>query len=157
MEDKMNGNYGKNTQPRNQYQQGIPEIAKKSFKTFDFSDLIKTKAFELADAIKKEAESNRNNINKNTQVRKFFDDLYMVKIKVDSSEDKNKVFKENLPLIYLVASKCAYAKGRKHIGETFYEFIRNNVLSIESLEDFNKFISYFEATLGYYKYLNPKA
>lgn len=155
----MNGHrQGRTNQQTTHVQQSpsVPNVVKTSFKTVEFSELIKTKASEVAEAIKQEADSNNKSVNKNTQIRKFFDDLYVVKIKIDSADDKDKVFKENLPLIYLVASKCAYAKGRKHIGEVFYQFIKNNVLDIETLEDFSKFISYFEATLGYYRYLNPK-
>lgn len=154
----MSGHYqGRPNQQKTRGQQSVsvPNVVKTSFKATEFSELIKNKALEVAQAIKREADDNKN-VNKNTQIRKFFDDLYVVKTKIDSADDKEKVFKENLPLIYLVASKCAYAKGRKHIGEVFYQFIKSNVLDIETLEDFSKFISYFEATLGYYRYLNPK-
>ncbi|AEI14992.1 CRISPR-associated protein TM1810 domain protein [Flexistipes sinusarabici DSM 4947] len=135
-------------------QENSSDVVKTSFKKYEFSDLIKTKAKEVAELMKKEHDDRK--INKNSQIRKFFDDLYSVKNTIDSSSDKEKSFNENLPMIYLVASKGAYAKGRKHIGQNFYNFLSNNITTIDTLDDFEKFISYFEAILGYYRYLNPK-
>ncbi|MBZ4644009.1 MAG: CRISPR-associated protein Csm2 [Deferribacteres bacterium] len=133
----------------------VPEIVKKSFKRYNYPELIKSIASEVAKEMDNEKKASRDKLNKNTQIRKFFDDLYVIKSKIDSSDNPQEVFEKNLPLIYLVASKCAYARGRKHVGEAFYTFITSNVLEIETLSDFNTFISYFEAILGYYRYLNP--
>ena len=150
--------YGNNQNKQNNRQPQIPEVVKKPFKSYNFSDLIKVQSLKVAEAIYDEYKSSWKKINKNTQIRKFFDDLYAIKNKIDSAESnasKKTVFNENLPMIYLVASKAAYAKGRKHIGEAFYQFITTNVLAIEELDDFDKFIAYFEAVLGYYRYKNP--
>jgi CRISPR-associated protein Csm2 len=149
------GSYNRNNQRGYSNQQTIPEVVKKSFKVFDYSILIKEKSLEVANAIYSEHSMAKKRLNKNSQIRKFFDDLYAIKNKIDAAESREDAFKENLPMIYLIASKCAYAKGRKHIGEVFYNFIKTNVLSIDTLKDFNEFIAYFEATLGYYRYLNP--
>jgi CRISPR-associated protein Csm2 len=147
-------NFSRNNQRGHNNQQSIDEVVEKSFKEYEFSILIKDKSLEIAQAIHNEHKAKKT-LNKNSQIRKFFDDLYVIKNKIDTAELKEEVFKENLPMIYLVASKCAYSEGRGHVGKIFYNFVKTNVLSIETLKDFNEFIAYFEATLGYYRYLNP--
>ncbi|NWF67232.1 MAG: type III-A CRISPR-associated protein Csm2 [Campylobacterales bacterium] len=82
-----------------------------------------------------------------TQVRNFYEKLLeyheMVFI-----EAKN--FSDILPLIKMLNSKVAYAKGRKKIRDKFAEFMKNGVTQINSKEDLDRFKLLFEAVLGFF-------
>lgn len=132
------------------------EEAKKSFKDFDKNKLITEVADKIANIFKEEKDKGNKTINQNTQIRKFYDELYNIKMKSEAANDKEKQFESLKPLVYMLASKAAYAKGRDKVGKNFYNFIKSNVLSIETLEDLNTFLLYFEAVLGYYRFYNPK-
>ncbi|MCA1933695.1 MAG: type III-A CRISPR-associated protein Csm2 [Calditerrivibrio sp.] len=147
------GKFQKNPKP----QMELHDIMKKSFnKDNDDATLISKNAEEVAEIIFKEYDYHRKSKNKNSQIRKFFDELFGIKIRLESSKDPEEEFKNVKPLIYLLASKAAYAKGREKIGENLYEFFKNNFLAISSYKDLKRFILYFEAILGYYKFKNPK-
>lgn len=130
-----------------------PEV-KKCFKEYPPEKLLSEVAEKISRAIFD--ESNNNKLNKNTQIRKFFDELAGIKLKLDVSSDSKLDFEKLKPIIFLLASKAAYAKGRRTIGDNLYEFFKTNVLKIGSYEDLKLFLLFFEAILGYYKYLNPK-
>lgn len=151
---KFNKQNRSGQQPKQEETQ-IEIIVKKSFKEFEDVTLIKDNAEKIAGIIYDEYQNGRS-INKNTQIRKFFDELFGIKIRLESSQDIEKEFENMKPLIYLLASKAAYAKGRKKIGGNLYEFLKNNILAISNYEDLKRFILYFEAILGYYKFKNPK-
>ncbi|MDR2105569.1 MAG: type III-A CRISPR-associated protein Csm2 [Deferribacteraceae bacterium] len=92
----------------------------------------------------------RDKLNKITQIRLFYDELQ--KLQKDA---KKLDFKLLVPSIYLVMSKVAYSHGRKLIGEELRKFLQNNIGGIETKEDLDNFMLYFEAVLGYYRYFNP--
>lgn len=125
-------------------------------KNADLSDLIRNKASDLAESLKVDFDSKnrrKEEMNSNTQLRKFYDELftYLMSIKANPSK-----FDEYLPNIYLVASKAMYASGRDKLGKNCSNFIKTNILDISSKEDFERFMLFFEAVLGYYKFFNPK-
>lgn len=89
-----------------------------------------------------------------TQVRKFYDELLSLQKQVkDLKQNKDdESFEKTLPLIYLLKSKAAYAKGRDNIKNTFYEFITFYISNIKSAKNLDDFVLYFEAVLGYLRF-----
>lgn len=133
-----------------------PEEIKKSFKDYEDGTLVSVVAEKVAEIIYQEYSQEKQNVNKNTQIRKFFDELSGIKLRIDMSQDKHAEFQSSKPMIYLLASKAAYAKGRRKIGNSLFKFLKNNILNIESADELKRFLLYFEAILGYYKFKNPK-
>ena len=88
-----------------------------------------------------------------TQIRKFYNDFLVLKNKSDmvSEEDfRNDIF----PMICFSKAKLAYAYGRGNakIAKEFVDDINKKIDSIESKSDFNNFINYYQALIGYATY-----
>lgn len=143
---KNNSNFSNISQPE-------PEEVKKTFKDYDDETLISKIAEKVADIIHKESTQGKN---KNSQIRKFYDELFGIKLKIDMSQDQNAEFQNSKPIIYLLASKAAYAHGRSKIGLNLFNFLKNNILNIKSADELKRFLLYFEAILGYYRFKNPR-
>ncbi len=87
-----------------------------------------------------------------TQIRKFYDDFLILKAKADilQSEDD---FKNNiLPLICFSKAKIAYAMGRVTISKSFFDKIKEKIDAIETRTDFENFLNYYQALIGYLTY-----
>lgn len=98
--------------------------------------------------------------NKNTsaQLRKFYDELVMWHDKVQfaqTREARSEKFKEVYPFIQMLRAKVAYARGRKLVDDTFFNLFDNMVEQIHSPQDLRTAKFFFEAFLGYKKYLEP--
>lgn len=144
-------------QGRNQQGQGNNfDVKAYIVKGADLAELIRHKANELAKSLKKDFDSKnrpKEDLNSNTQLRKFYDELFTYATSIKTNPSK---FEEYLPNIYLIASKAMYASGRDKLGKNCTSFIKSNILDISSKEDLERFMLFFEAVLGYYKFLNPK-
>lgn len=81
------------------------------------------------------------------QLRKFYNDFKQLEKKV-----KMKGFEKVKPLIKMVKSKASYASNpsNQKIPQQFKQFLINNVDSINSKEEFEAFMLYFEAVVGFY-------
>ena len=118
------------------------------FKDGDFAKVIAEKAEVVAKCFFDENKA--SGVNKNTQIRKFYDELVRLQQQANDAG-----IKKVLPSIYMVASKCAYANGKKLVGSQFYNFIKGNVMAVENMEDMKNCILFMEAVLCYYRMLNP--
>ena len=111
-------------------------------------------------AIKLKPTYKNKNLNKRTQIRKFYDEV--VRLDMDSrrlnlEKDKDKEKWDNtLPLVHMLTAKAAYALGRNLVSESFSEFIRNSVAQIEEPNDLKVFAAFFEAFMGFYTLHGPK-
>ena len=87
-----------------------------------------------------------------TQLRKFYNDLLPLKDKADlSTEEKFK--KDILPLICFSKAKIAYAYGRdKKVPKEFVDDMNSKIDHIETKKDFDNFINYYQALIGYVTY-----
>ena len=93
---------------------------------------------------------------KTTQLRKFFGALKKMEQKTGWSEIETE--------FYLLKPRMAVATGRDHVPKQFLNVIMaamSKVDNVESddlkLENFDKFVKFFEAIVAYHKYLYPKA
>ncbi|HAY28295.1 MAG TPA: hypothetical protein DIT03_02105, partial [Candidatus Accumulibacter sp.] len=86
-----------------------------------FADIAQNKARVVAEA------GDRNNTNRSTQLRKFYDELVMwhEKVNVVSSagmcqqEARQTRYQDVAPYIKMMIAKVAYARGRKHVDDCF--------------------------------------
>lgn len=86
------------------------------------------------------------------QIRKFYNDFLLLKAKSDINDDE-KYFKEKiLPLISFSKAKIYYALGRETITPTFANQLTAKISSIEIKEDFDNFILFYQAVIGFFTY-----
>ena len=104
-------------------------------------EMLTTKPEEFAKKIAK--------IDKSTQIRKFYNDFLILQAKAKDCETEEEFKEKILPLIYFSKAKLAYAKGRKTISEEFMKEIDYWIGQIKSRNDFENFMYYYQALIGY--------
>lgn len=105
------------------------------------------------DAAKIVSEEGKN-LNKSSQLRKFFDELLMWEERVHGNgpEGAEDGLRKYLPLIRMLNAKAAYAQGRNHIGPDFVHLLRRCLEQIEDKpETLRHARLFFEAFMGFYK------
>ena len=119
------------------------------------SDLFSKIAEEYAKKIKT-IEGKNNTKNKNTQIRKFYDELLLWNNKINiaslKKEEREEKFKEFEPFIKMLKAKVAYAKAREYVDDNFklmFDQCINEINSPESLKDAKFFL---EAVIAYSKF-----
>lgn len=94
----------------------------------------------------------KKDINKITQLRKFYDEVCMWEAKNKSFQ----AFSENLPFIKMLNAKVAYARSREYVDDKFVAMISGclsqiNETNEEGLKKFKNFRTFFEAFYGFYR------
>ncbi len=92
-------------------------------------------------------------MNKTTQLRRFYDELVMWEEKVRQNPGK---FDEYLPFIRMLKAKAAYAEGRKLVDGAFVDLLRQTLDFAKSADDLRIAKLFLEAFLGFYKQERPK-
>jgi CRISPR-associated protein Csm2 len=105
-----------------------------------FSDCAEDAARAVADP--------RGQVNKSTQLRRFYDELVMWQEKVGSDEAK---FKDCEPYLRMLKAKAAYAMGRQHVDERFRSMFNRLIDGSQDPETLRQAKLFFEAFLAYYK------
>ena len=97
--------------------------------------------------------------NKNTQIRRFYDELVMWDMRVNQVVREGKEpaqrLKEYLPFIRMMNAKAAYADGRKLVDENFKELLRKCLQQVEDPQTLRHCRTFFEAFMGFYKVERP--
>ncbi len=96
----------------------------------------------------------KNELNKPTQLRRFYDEIVMWDQKLTTVHDdkrRSEKFLEYLPFIKMLNAKVAYAKGRKLVDNNFVELINHCLKQIDSYQDLKNFKLFMEAFMGFYK------
>ena len=111
----------------------------------------------FSDIAKKAAEacSNRKDVNKTTQLRRFYDELVMWHDKVSSaktSQEQAERFKELEPYIQMMRAKVAYAKGRNLVDDTFYKLFDQVIDEVSDAGTLKNARLFMEAFMGFKKY-----
>lgn len=120
--------------------------------------LLDKQAEAWAQAVFNDAKRDRRNEaqnNKPTQLRRFYEEVLRFDTLLKGNEADGS-FEKYLPYIKMLNAKVSYAKGREHVSARFMELIKNCLSLVETREDFEAFKSFFEAFMGYYRYLHPK-
>lgn len=94
--------------------------------------------------------SQANNMNKSTQIRRFYDELVGWQERIGDDEAK---FTELEAFIKMQNAKVAYAKGRKLVDDQFELWFRDCIKSTTSAIALKHFRLHFEAVLGFLKAL----
>ncbi len=115
--------------------------------------IFSERAEKLAKEISEEAGGN---INKQSQLRKFYDEVQRIDMAVQQDNKKENWDNVYYPLLQLVVAKVAYAKGRKLVSDSFMNLIRSSINQVKSPEDLRVFAMFFEAFMGFYKLHGPK-
>lgn len=90
----------------------------------------------------------RDKVNKPTQIRRFYDELVGWQERVNNDIEK---FKQLEAFIKMMSAKVAYAKGRGLVDNNFYEWFNRCVKKTNDCNTLNNFRLHFEAVLGYLK------
>ena len=120
--------------------------------------LMDKQAEDWAQAVFNDAKRDKRNEpqnNKPTQLRRFYDEVVRFDSLLKGNEDST-AFEKYLPYVKMLNAKVSYANGRDHVTGRFVEMIKTCVSHVETREDFEAFKSFFEAFMGYYRYLHPK-
>lgn len=92
------------------------------------------------------------NVNKSTQLRKFYDELSMWNERVQlARENKDVKFQELVPFIKMMKAKVAYARGRKHIDERFLDVFNRCIDQANNVETLRDAKLFMEAVMGFCK------
>ena len=87
-----------------------------------------------------------------TQIRKFYNDFLILKAKADIAQSEEEFKTKILPLICFSKAKMAYAVGRNQLSRSLSEKINKKVDAIETRADFENFLNYYQALIGYVTY-----
>lgn len=111
------------------------------------SELFSSVADAWAKKIKEAGKTDRDK-NKISQIRKFYDEVLLFAGRIKDEVQ----FKKMLPYIKMLNAKAAYADGRNHITKEFKEFIQKCISLVDTKKDFDVFVKFFEAFMGFYRY-----
>ncbi|MGC9102621.1 MAG: type III-A CRISPR-associated protein Csm2, partial [Desulfurella sp.] len=84
-------------------------------------------------------------------IRKFYDEVLRLRLKLDSANDKEKKFAEILPYLRMLIPKVIYSKSRNNVNKSFESFIKMNIENITKVREFEVFCDLFEAVIAYTK------
>ena len=117
-----------------------------------YTDEAKTKliANVFSDQAEKAADKIRDELN-SAQLRRFFGEMKGYYQRWKNQSKSAEVFDTILPLIKLMKSKVFYATNpkKRKIPNTFASFLLGGINQIQDGKDFEAFILYFEAVVGF--------
>jgi CRISPR-associated protein Csm2 len=105
-----------------------------------FSDCAEDAARAMADP--------RGQVNKSTQLRRFYDELVMWQEKVGNDDAK---FTDCEPYIRMLKAKAAYALGRQHVDDRFRSMFNQMIDQSKDPATLRQAKLFFEAFMAYYK------
>ena len=106
---------------------------------------------DIAQRAAKHIKTNKN-LNKTTQLRKFYDELAMWNDRVQLvRENKAGKFQELMPFIKMLKAKVAYAEGRKNVDKNFSDIFNRCIDQINNVETLRDAKLLMEAVMGFCK------
>lgn len=111
----------------------------------------------VSDTAKQEAAKCINkNSDKNSQLRKFYDELVMwhdMVFALQDPQEQNKKYEAVAPYIQMLRAKVAYAHAcDEKVSENFRSMFDSVISGINSKEDLKHARMYMEAFMGFLKY-----
>ena len=79
------------------------------------------------------------------QLRKFYNEVLALQAKIKASS-----YEDVEALIAMLISKANYSKVRDKNNKMLFEFINHYVSNIKSEKDFDAFVTFFEAVIGFF-------
>lgn len=92
------------------------------------------------------------NLNKPSQLRRFYDELMLWESKVTAQPEK---FDDYLPFIRMINAKVAYASGRKLVDEQFVRLMQHTLKHVTDASTLRTCKLFWEAFFGFYKKYRP--
>ena len=106
---------------------------------------------DIAQRAAKHIKTNKN-LNKTTQLRKFYDELAMWNDRVQLvRENKAGKFQELIPFIKMLKAKVAYSEGRKNVDKNFSDIFNRCIDQISNVETLRDAKLFMEAVMGFCK------
>jgi CRISPR-associated protein Csm2 len=112
-----------------------------------YSDVAERAAQQVAQQI------GGRDVNKGTQLRRFYDELIMLQGKVGSSGER---FAAQAPFVQMLKAKVAYAMGRKKVDANFNRLLRHVIDQIQDPATFVQAKLFMEAFMAFYKVHGPR-
>lgn len=97
--------------------------------------------------------SEGNNINKSTQLRRYFDEVVRLNTQAKAKGADMDLI---LPQVHMLVAKIVYAQGRKLVSPSFVEMMKSGINQINDKDDLQVFANFFESFIGFYKMHGPK-
>ncbi len=117
--------------------------------------LFSDTAEEWAKKIAKEAKEGKKEKNKNSQLRRYFDEIVRLNTAAQHGGEENMKYKV-LPQIHMIIAKVVYARGRDLVTDSFVNMMRDGINAIENKADLQVFKNFLESFMGFYKVYGPK-
>jgi len=108
---------------------------------------------ETAEKLAKKIGGEGNNVNKSTQLRRYFDEVVRLTAQAKASGADMDLI---LPQIHMLVAKVAYARGRNLVSDSFVQMMKSGISQVESKEDLQVFANFLESFMGFYKMYRPK-
>ncbi|MCP9456145.1 MAG: type III-A CRISPR-associated protein Csm2 [Nitrospira sp.] len=122
------------------------DLARVRFQPID-AELFNSVAEEAARTI-----SFNRNLNKASQLRRFYDELILWDSKVTSQPEK---FQDYLPFIRMINAKVAYARGRNLVDDHFVRLMQHTLKQVTDAQSLSTCKLFWEAFFGFYKKYRP--
>lgn len=92
-------------------------------------------------------------VNKASQLRRFYDEFCMLQAKVGADGER---FRAAEPFVQMLKAKVAYAKGRKKVDGNFEKLLRHVVDEVKDCATFRQAKLFMEAFMAFYKVHGPR-
>lgn len=97
--------------------------------------------------------SEGNNINKSTQLRRYFEEVVRLNTQAKAKGADMDLI---LPQVHMLVAKIVYAQGRRLVSSSFVEMMKSGINQINDKDDLQVFANFFESFIGFYKMHGPK-
>lgn len=111
-----------------------------------YSDIAEETARSIAGGSQRE-------VNKSSQLRRFYDELVMLQGKVGNSEER---FAAQAPYIQMMKAKVAYAQGRNKVDANFDHLLRHVIDQARDCTSLARAKLFMEAFMAFYKIHGPR-
>ncbi len=121
--------------------------------------LFSETAEEWAKKLSKDSKDSKEKINKQSQLRRFFDEVVRLN---DMAKNRQSPVPMALvlPSLHMLIAKASYAQGRELVSPSFVELICGSIKQIQDdgngRKDLQVFTNFFESLMAFYKLHGPK-
>jgi len=141
-------------QPNRSFQQRppTPDIDTRDVRLGDIADTLYAEVAEAKARFL--ADNSGREVNKSTQLRRFYDELALWNEKVNAKgapDDRAGRYRELAPLIKMLNAKVVYAEGRKHVDRNFVALFRHVLAQVKDSRTLEQAKLFMEAFMGFYK------
>ncbi len=108
---------------------------------------------ERAKQVALEISQSKQQVNRPSQLRRFYDEIVLWEDKVRAAPDR---FEEYRPFLLMMNAKAAYAQGRDVVSGEFVCLVRHTLAQVQDEKSLHLCKLFWEAFMGFYKLERPK-